>query len=133
MVAFRSARRVLVGACAASVLGLCISSQALAGTNKTLDGVKAPGSTKDSPYAAPVDSDGSQAPGATSNPKNPTEALGGTKAAGSTKDSPYAAAKDDTSMTSEPTLKRLWTLVVPVGLAAGSYIVLRSRERGSIS
>lgn len=131
MVAFRSARRVLVGTCAASVLGLCISSQALAGT-KTLDGVKAPGSTKDSPYAAAVDSDGAKAPDATK-AKNPTEAMGGTKAAGSTKDSPYAAAKDDSSITSEPTLKRLWTLVVPIGLAAGSYIWLRSRERGSFS
>lgn len=132
MVAFRSARRVLVGACAASVLGLCFSSQALAGS-KTLDGVKAPGSVKDSPYAAAVDSDGAKAPGATSKPKNPTEAMGGTKAAGSSKDSPYAAAKDDTSITNVPTLKQLWTLVVPIGLAAGSYIWLRSRERGSFS
>jgi hypothetical protein len=132
MVAFLSIRRVVRGACAATALGLCLSSQALAGP-KTMDGAKAPGSTKDSPYAAAVDADGAKAPGASSKPKNPTEALGGTKAAGSTKDSPYAAAKDDSSITSEPTLKGLWTLVVPIGLAAGSYIWLRIRERSSLS
>ncbi len=132
MVAFPSVRRVVFGACAASALALCLSPQALAGS-KTMDGVKAPGSSKDSPYAAAVDADGAKAPGATSKPKNPTEALGGTKAAGSTKDSPYAAAKDEGSFTNEPTLKRLWTLVVPIGLAAGSYIWLRSRERSSFS
>ena len=131
MVATRSAQRFLLGACAAAALGLCLSPQAHAG-NKTLDGVKAPGSTKDSPYAAAVDADGDKAPGATSKSKNPTEVLGGTKAAGSTKDSPYAAAKDDSSITSEPTLKHIWTLVVPIGLAAGSYLWLRSRERSSM-
>lgn len=131
MVASRSAQRFLLGACAAAALGLCLSSQAYAGT-KTLDGVKAPGSTKDSPYAAAEDADGDKAPGATGKPKNPTEALGGTKAAGSTKDSPYAAAKDDSSITSEPTLRGIWTLIVPIGLAAGSYIWLRSREHSSL-
>lgn len=94
MVAFRSARRVLVGACAAS---WC------------------------------------ESPRRHQQAQNPTEAMGGTKAAGSSKDSPYAAAKDDTSITNVPTLQRLWTLVVPIGLAAGSYIWLRSRERGSFS
>lgn len=132
MVVSRSARRVLLGACAASALGLCLSSQTLAET-KSLDGVKAPGSAKDSPYAAAVDADGAKAPGATSKLKTPTEAMGGTRAAGSKKESPYAAAKDDSSITSEPTLKGLWTLVVPIGLAAGSYIWLRSRERSSLS
>jgi hypothetical protein len=130
MVASRSAKHFFLGACAAAALGLCLSSPAHAGT-KMLDGVKAPGSTKDSPYAAAVDADGDKAPGATGIPKNPTEALGGTKAAGSTKDSPYAAAKDDSSITSEPTLKHIWTLIVPIGLAAGGYIWLRSRERSS--
>ncbi len=131
MVAFPSVRRVVLAACATTALGLCLSSQALAGP-KTMDGVKAPGSAKESPYAAAVDSDGAKGPGASSKPKNPTEALGGTRAAGSSKDSPYAAAKDETS-TTEPTLKGLWALVVPIGLAAGSYIWLRSRERGSYS
>jgi len=132
MVVSRSVRRLLWGACAASALGACLSSPALAET-KSLDGVKAPGSTKDSPYAAAVDADGAKAPGAASKLKTPTEALGGTRAAGSKKESPYAAAKDDSSITSEPTLKGLWTLVVPIGLAAGSYIWLRSRERSSLS
>ena len=131
MITTRSARRLLLGACAAAALGLCLSSPGHAAT-KTMDGVKAPGSTKDSPYAAAVDADGDKAPGAKANPQNPTEALGGTKAAGSTKDSPYAAAKDESSITNEPTLKRIWTLVVPIGLAAGSYIWLRSKEKSSL-
>lgn len=56
--------------------------------------------------------------------------MGGTKAAGSAKESPYAADKDANTAALEPTLGKLWGLVVlPVALAAGSYAFLRQRER----
>ena len=73
MVASPSAQKLLLGAFSAAALGISLSLPVHAAT-KTMDGVKAPGSTKDSPYAAAVDADGDKAPGAKANPKNPTEA-----------------------------------------------------------
>jgi len=87
----------------------------------TLEGTKAAGSEKESPYAAAKDEEGAGAK---------TEAikkLEGTKAPGSEKESPYAAAKDDYNL-SPAALGHLWSLLLPVGLAIGSYLVLKKRE-----
>jgi hypothetical protein len=82
-----------------------------------LDGTKAPGSKKDSPYAAAKEETAAPTP----------EPLAGTKAPGSEKQSPYAAAKD-TVVALTPSLGKLWGLLVPIVLAAGSYLYLRSSE-----
>ncbi|MEB3350888.1 MAG: hypothetical protein VKM01_01025 [Cyanobacteriota bacterium] len=121
----RSGRSLLLAACAAASLGLCGAASANPAT-ETLDGTKAPGTTKESPYAAAKDE---TKEGADKDTATPTEALGGTKAPGTTKESPYASAKDETDPTLEPTLGKLWGLLLPVGLAAGSYVFLRSKEK----
>lgn len=125
MATFSVAKSLLLGACAGSllVLGSFTASPVVA---NPLDGVKAAGSSKDSPYAAAKDE---SAQPAVASGASAIKALGGTRAAGSSKDSPYASAKDENNATLEPTLTQLWALVVPVGLAAGSYLWLRSRER----
>lgn len=117
-------RSLLFGACVGGllVLGSVPASRAV---DNALDGVKAPGSSKDSPYAAAKDEAGEPAAGAGA---NAIKALSGTRAAGSSKDSPYAAAKDENLSSQEPTTTHLWRLVLPVGLAAGSYLWLRSRD-----
>ena len=57
--------------------------------------------------------------------------LDGTKAAGSKKNSPFAGAKESDAATHtdlQADRTRLWWLVLPVGLAALSYLKLRSGE-----
>jgi hypothetical protein len=61
----------------------------------------------------------------------PLKQLAGTKAAGTKKNSPFAAAKEsdedaDTDLKADRT--RLWWLLLPVGLAAISYGVLKAQE-----
>lgn len=121
-------RLLCLVACSATVIGLSVGGDALAAP--TMEGTKAPGTAKESPYASAKDETNQ---GESAEPGTPTEKLGGTKAAGSTKESPYASAKDEHSVVNEPTLGRLWGLLLPVGLAAGSYAYLRSRERGRLS
>ena len=124
-------RCLLLASCAAAVIGMAGAGPAGAVT-PALEGSPAPGTTKQSPYAAAKDETDEGADVELEAGASPTDKLGGTKAAGSKKQSPYAAAKDETSATVEPTLGKLWGLVLPVGLAAGSYVVLRRRESGSL-
>ena len=124
----RSSISLLATACLATAAGLCLGSAprpseaavfhplTLAAT-PVLDGTKAPGTKKDSPYAAAKEGDAAPAP----------EPLAGTKAPGSEKESPYAAAKD-TVVALTPNLGKLWGLLVPIVLAACSYLYLRSSE-----
>lgn len=126
MATFSAARSLLLGACAGGLLILG-STTAPSAVAAALDGVKAPGSSKDSPYAAAKDD--TQEPAAAAGTTSAIKAMGGTRAAGSSKDSPYAAAKDENQASVEPALANLWRLVLPVGLAAGSYLWLRSRDR----
>lgn len=115
-------------ACLATAAGLCLGSaprpseaavlhRLTLAAAPVLDGTKAPGTKKDSPYAAAKESGAAPAP----------EPLAGTKAPGSEKQSPYAAAKD-TVVALTPSLGKLWGLLVPIVLAAGSYLYLRSSE-----
>lgn len=96
---------LLAAACA-----LCVSS---------LSAVPPAGATtatsKDSPYAAAADG------------ASPTAAPGSV-APGTEKESPYAAAKDELALSFGPNLGKLWWLLLPTGLAAGSYLYLRSQE-----
>jgi hypothetical protein len=119
-----AARSLLLGACAGSllVLGSLTASRAI---DTPQDGVRAAGSAKESPYAAAKDE--TVEPAATAG-AGALKALGGTRPAGSSKDSPYAAAKDEDHDSLEPTTHNLWRLVLPLGLAAGSYLWLRSRD-----
>ena len=58
-------------------------------------------------------------------------ALVGTPAAGSKRNSPFAAAKEDdaeTELDLQADRGRLWWLLLPAGLAALSYGVLRAQE-----
>jgi hypothetical protein len=72
-----------------------------------------PGPEKESPYAAATDG-------------------GVPPAAGTTeKESPYAAAKDELALSFGPSLGKLWWLLLPTGLAAGSYLYLRRQEGAS--
>jgi hypothetical protein len=126
--AFRpSLTRLLIAAAAAAAIG-SLPGPALA-TQPMLaleapGGKVAEGSRKESPYAAAQDETGAPQP---SSP-DPTRSLQGKLAEGSQKDSPYAAAKEVGSSSLEPTLSRLWRLLVPLLLAAGSYGWLRRRE-----
>lgn len=76
----------------------------------TLSASQSPTSRKASPFAAAKDETATPA------------------AAGSKKASPYAAAKDEMNLAFGPALARLWLLLVPIGLAAGSYAYLRQRD-----
>jgi hypothetical protein len=87
----------------------------------TLEGSKTPGSEKESPYSAAKDEEG------TGEKKGAIKKLEGTSAPGTEKESPYAAAKDDFSI-SPAALGQLWGLLLPVGLAVGSYLFLKGRE-----
>ena len=87
----------------------------------SLEGNKAPGSEKESPYAAAKDEEGS------AEKTGAIKKLEGTAAPGSEKESPYAAAKDDFSI-SPSSLGHLWGLLLPVGLAVGSYLFLKARD-----
>jgi hypothetical protein len=94
----------------AAACALCISSlSAVPPVGAT------PGASKDSPYAAAADG------------ASPTAAPGSV-APGTEKESPYAAAKDELALSFGPNLGKLWWLLVPAGLAAGSYLYLRSQE-----
>lgn len=101
---------LLVAACA-----LCISSlSALPPADATT------GASKDSPYAAAADG------------ASPSAApLAGSVAPGTEKESPYAAAKDELALSFGPNLGKLWWLLLPAGLATGSYLYLRSQEGAS--
>ncbi len=103
----RPAAAFLTASCTAC-LTVCISS---------LSAVPPAGATtgpsKESPYAAAKDGG------------SPT-AAGGTE-----KESPYAAAKDELALSFGPNLGKLWWLLLPTGLAAGSYLYLRSQEGAS--
>ncbi|MGB7566012.1 MAG: hypothetical protein WBM08_14835 [Prochlorococcaceae cyanobacterium] len=118
---------------AAGVLALICVAPVVAGTDSTAGpaaapaaGTQAAGSEKQSPYAAPTDAAGSDAPVPLAGPIN------GTKAPGSKKASPYAAAKD-TPVLFSPGLGRLWGLLAPLVLAAGSYGYLRSKEGSELA
>lgn len=87
----------------------------------SLEGSKTPGSAKESPYAAAKDEEGS------AKKSGAIKKMEGTAAPGSEKESPYAAAKDDFSI-SPSTLGQLWGLLLPVGLAVGSYLFLKARD-----
>ncbi len=114
-------------ACLATAAGLCLGSAprpseaavfsrlTLAAT-PVLDGTKAPGTKKASPFSSAKDESSA-----------PAQPLTGTKAPGSEKESPYAAAKD-TVLALTPNLGKLWGLLVPIVIAAGSYLYLRSSE-----
>jgi hypothetical protein len=101
----------------AAACALCVSSlSAMPPAGATT------GTSKDSPYAAPSDGGG------------PTAAPGvmtGSVAPGTEKESPYAAAKDELALSFGPNLVKLWWLLLPTGLAAGSYFYLRSQEGSS--
>jgi hypothetical protein len=94
----------------------------------SLTGTVKASSRKASPFAAAKDetADGEHASQA-------APVAGGTQAPGSKKASPYAAAKDEMQLSFGPALGRLWLLLVPVGLAAGSYAYLRKREDGDLA
>ncbi|MFS6825952.1 hypothetical protein [Cyanobium sp. ATX-6F1] len=118
---------------AAGVLALICVAPVVAGTDLAAGpaggpgaGTQAAGSEKQSPYAAATDDAGSDAPVPLAGP------IGGTKAPGSKKSSPYAAAKDSPLLGS-PTLGRLWGLLLPLVLAAGSYVFLRSKEGNELA
>jgi hypothetical protein len=81
------------------------------------------GPTKESPYAAATDGG---VP--TAAPVNQAAAMAGSVAPGTEKESPYAAAKDELALSFGPSLGKLWWLLLPTGLAAVSYVVLRSQE-----
>ncbi|WP_143593518.1 hypothetical protein [Synechococcus sp. 1G10] len=83
---------------------------------KQLEGTATPGSEKQSPYAA-----AKEAP-------TPVEPMEGTQAPGSEKESPYAAPKESIASAPMVDTGKLWGLLVPIVLATGSYLVLRSRE-----
>lgn len=87
----------------------------------TLEGSKTPGSQKESPYSAAKDEEGA------AKKSGAIKKLEGTSAPGTEKESPYAAAKDDYSI-SPAALGQLWGLLLPLGLAVGSYLFLKSRE-----
>jgi len=87
----------------------------------SLEGSKTAGSTKESPYAAAKDEEGAAVK------KGAIKKLEGTAAPGTEKESPYAAAKDDFSI-STAALGQLWGLLLPIGLAVGSYLFLKGRE-----
>lgn len=53
--------------------------------------------------------------------------LEGTVTPGSEKESPYIAAQEQSTDAPEP-MGRLWGLLVPIALAAGSYALLRGRD-----
>ncbi len=101
----RSAAAFLASACALCISGLAAVAPAVATAMPS----------KESPYAAAADGGipaGSVPPG--------TE-----------KESPYAAAKDELALSFGPNLSKLWWLLLPAGLAAGSYLYLRSQEGAS--
>jgi uncharacterized membrane protein len=118
-------RSIVLAACAAGSIAVLTAGGAQA--SPTAEGTKAPGTAKESPYSSAKDETNDGA--GQSEAGTPTDKLGGTKAAGSAKESPYAAAKDENTAALEPTLGKLWGLVLPVALAAGSYAFLRQRER----
>lgn len=108
----------------AAACALCVS---------TLPAVSPAGATalpaKDSPYAAATDG-GSPAPAA-AEPGAVPGTMAGSVPPGTEKESPYAAAKDELGLSFGPNLGKLWWLLLPAGLAAGSYLYLRSQEGAS--
>lgn len=60
---------------------------------------------------------------------DPAAALEGTPVPGSEKQSPYTAAKETGAAMTGNGTGGLWALLAPIALAAGSYGVLRSREK----
>ncbi len=106
-------RAAFLAAACTACLTVCISSlSAVPPAGAT------PGASKDSPYAAAADG------------ASPTAAPGSV-APGTEKESPYAAAKDELALSFGPNLGKLWWLLLPAGLAAGSYLYLRSQEGAS--
>lgn len=92
----------------------------------SLSGTASAGSSKASPFAAAKDE---TAGSAAANPAAAAAAgAGNSQSPVSKKASPYAAAKDELNLAFGPALGRLWLLLVPVGLAAGSYVYLRQRD-----
>jgi hypothetical protein len=85
-----------------------------------------PGPEKESPYAAATDG---SVP--TAAPVKQPGSVAGTVAPGTEKESPYAAAKDELALSFGPSLGKLWWLLLPTGLAAGSYLYLRRQEEAS--
>ena len=83
---------------------------------KQLEGTATPGSEKQSPYAA-----AKEAP-------TPVKPMEGSQAPGSEKESPYAAPRESVASAPMVDTGKLWALLVPIVLATGSYVVLRSRE-----
>lgn len=114
---------VLATACAATLtagLSVCISSLcALPPAEATTT------PARESPYAAA--SEGGSPTGAPAQPGS----VAGTVAPGTEKESPYAAAKDELALSFGPNLGKLWWLLLPTGLAAGSYLYLRRQEGAS--
>jgi len=132
MVASPRVRPLLLGGFAALSMSVCLTTAARA-LPPELEGVRAPGSAKESPYASAKDDENDQDGSGLERPATPTEALGGRRVAGSRKDSPYASATDEQSVSVEPTLRQLWRLAIPVLLAGGSYAWLRRRERSDLA
>jgi uncharacterized protein HemX len=94
-----------------------------------LEGRLEAGSLKQSPYASAKDDTDGAGGTAMGTGRGSAEALNGNVAAGSEKESPYAAAKDEGGTSGDPTLTKLWGLLLPLGLALGSYGWLRQREK----
>lgn len=113
---------LLAAACAIGLTSLAAGLPASAASTSN-----AP--AKDSPYAAAKD-EGSPTAAPAKVPAVPG-AMTGTAAPGTEKESPYAAAKDEMGLSFAPTLGRLWWLLLPAGLAAGSYMYLRGQEASS--
>lgn len=128
MVVRLRARPLLLGASAVLAISLVLTTAARALTPE-LDGVRVPGSAKESPYASARDEEQHPAGSGLHQPVMPTEALGGQRVAGSRKDSPYASAKDEQGVSPEPTQGHLWRLLLPVLLMGASYAWLRRTER----
>jgi hypothetical protein len=85
-------------------------------------------SRKASPFAAAKDETDEE------EGSSPSAAVaGGPRATTTKKASPYAAAKDEMNLAFGPALGRLWLLLLPAGLAAGSYVYLRKREDGDLA
>jgi hypothetical protein len=117
---FARARTAFLAAACTTCLTVCISS-----LSEVPPAGATTGASKDSPYAAATDG-GSP----TASPVEPAS-VAGSVAPGTEKESPYAAAKDELALSFGPNLGKLWWLLLPTGLAAGSYLYLRSQEGAS--
>jgi hypothetical protein len=121
---------VLAGSCALCWSLVATPPRAEATTPPAATSAASTEASKDSPYAAAKDETGAAAT-APAKPAPVLKTMEGTKAPGTEKESPYAAAKDELAPSFGPTLSRLWWLLLPTGLAAGSYFWLRSQEGAS--